>query len=74
MKSKATYLNRPMDFLLGTGYGQFTACMASWAILVLAGALAWVRRLNDLDKEKTQRNAKTVVCGRISILRFRTCR
>lgn len=32
-----------MDFLLGTGYGQFTACMVSWAILVLAGAVAWVR-------------------------------
>ena len=43
MKTRATYLNRPMDFLLGTGYGQFTACMASWVILVLAGALAWVR-------------------------------
>ncbi len=43
MKTRATYLNRPMDFLLGTGYGQFTACMASWVILVLVGALAWVR-------------------------------
>ena len=35
-----TYLNRPMDFLLGTGYGQFTACMASWVILVFTRSIS----------------------------------